>query len=382
MRLLSVLVICFAGLISTGCAVRPSDPALETYPSNLTSGELAFGHVVDAAPELELLSLSQEMQTFLDDARARESRISFVRFQRVMNGLTERGYFRDSYSREGTYSAADTFAKAQGNCLGYTNMFIALARAVGLPARYQLVESDPRWDVSDGLLVRNNHINLELGEMRTVQGIRSRVVVDFNQVQPEGEVRSRIISDAYAASLFSANVAVKHMVAGRMSDAFAHLRRAIETFPANKVAWNNLGVLYSRLGKHNASASAFQLALEIDSEDKTAWTGLAIVLRSLGREHEAEVFAAKVKRYRNGNPYFHYAVATDAFRTAAYEEALRAIRSAINLKKSDARFFALQANVARALGDDELADKSMRIAKRKQRSDNDSITASYYTHGS
>ena len=382
MRLLSVLIVCMTGLICTGCTALPNAPTLSQYPENLISGELAFGYEIEAAQALDLLTLSPEMNRFLDESRSRDSNISYVRFQRVMNGLTDRGYFRNSYTRDGTYSAAETFARARGNCLGYTNMFITLARAVGLPARYQLVESDPKWDVSNGLLVRNNHINLELGEMKTVQGVRSKVIVDFNQTQPEGEVRSRIISDEHAASLFSANIGVKQMVAGDMEAAFAHLRRAVETYPANRVAWNNLGVLYSRMQNFEASAAAFEMALEIEPNDKSAWTGLSVVLKSIGRADEAEMYASKIKRYQNGNPYFHYAIATDAYRSQSYEEAMRAIKSAISLKKSDARFFTLQANVARVLGDDVLADKSSRLAKRKYRSQANSVTASYYSDGS
>ena len=381
MRLLSVLIFCIAGLISTGCTVLPTEPSLSHYPEDLISGELAFGHEIKSAEALDLLDLSPQMERFLIESRSRESKISYVRFKRVMSGLVERGYFKNSYTRDGTYSASETFARAQGNCLGYTNMFITLARAVGLPARYQLVESDPKWDVSNGLLVRNNHINLELGEMKTVQGVRSKVIVDFNQTQPEGEVRSQIISDAHAASLFSANIGVKRMSARDYEGAFSHLRRAIETYPANRVAWNNLGVLYSRLEKFHESTSAFETALAIDPNDKTAWTGLAVVLKSVGQVDEAEAYARKIRRYRNGNPYFHYAVATDAYRSQSYAEALKAIQSAISLKKSDARFFTLQASVARVLGDDVLADKSLRLAKRKFRAQAQSVTASYYSDG-
>ena len=112
MRLLTVLIVCTTGLICTGCTALPKAPTLSQYPENLINGELAFGYEIEAAQALDLLTLSPEMIRFLDETRSRNSNISYVRFQRVMNGLTDRGYFRNSYTRDGTYSAAETFARA------------------------------------------------------------------------------------------------------------------------------------------------------------------------------------------------------------------------------------------------------------------------------
>lgn len=378
MRLRPLFVTLLTGALCTGCVVRPAENEPLIYPEELTTGELAFGRAIAPVEELDLLSRSPEMDAFLEQFKVGESRIAFARFQRIMDGLTRLGYFDDNYEHDGTYSAAETFARARGNCLGYTNMFIALSRAAGLPARYQLVESDPKWDVKGDLLVRNNHINLELGEMAMLGASRTKIVVDFNQAQPDGEIRSRIVSDEFAAALFYANIAVKHMAEGRMEDAFANLRRGIETHPRNKALWNNLGVLYSRLEKLHLAREAFSIALQIDPGDKTAWTGMAAVLDAMGQYAEAQEYARRVKRYRDRNPYFHYAIATDAFQTASYDEALVAIESAIDLNGSDARFFALRASVAEAIGDEQLARRSIRLAKLKARKRATGMSASYY----
>ena len=64
--------------------------------------------------------------------------------------LVADGHLVNDYQADGTFVAAETFARGRGNCLGYTNLFIALARDLGLNARYQLIESHPTFDVTSG----------------------------------------------------------------------------------------------------------------------------------------------------------------------------------------------------------------------------------------
>ena len=44
-----------------------------------------------------------------------------------------------------TRTASETFRARRGNCLSFSNMFVAMARDVGLDVQFQEVEIPPDW---------------------------------------------------------------------------------------------------------------------------------------------------------------------------------------------------------------------------------------------
>ena len=63
----------------------------------------------------------------------------------LIEAMEERGMFSLEYA-EVTRTASGTFHDRQGNCLSFTMLFVALARAAGSARRrYQSVEVPPTW---------------------------------------------------------------------------------------------------------------------------------------------------------------------------------------------------------------------------------------------
>lgn len=351
-----------------GCITYPSFPDASQHKPGLISGELAFGEAIAPAPTVDLLKMSEDMYKFVESAGIYETNLKYTRFRRLMGGLIKGGYFANHYLEEGTYSAAQTFASAQGNCLGYTNMFVALARQAGLNARYQLIEDQPRWDIDQGHLVRNNHVNVVIDNVGLAGRYSSEVVVDFNLVRADSEyARPRIVSDAFAEALYHINLGVDALSRGQYREAFAQLKRAEMTDPDNKFVWNNLGVLYSRLDKREFAQRAYEVALSIDSNDKSALAGMVVALQAQGRYEESAIYEQRVALYQQKNPYFHYALASQAFDAEKFDEALAAIEAAIDLRGNDARFFALRAATAEELGMERLRKRSENLADKYTR---------------
>lgn len=360
---LSALACLFVAAALSGC-VTPSYTLDPQVKAELLDGSRLFGHAVEPAPVEDVLALSDEMRDFLTPRMSRAA-APYSRFRRLMSELVERQYFANTYEAWGTFSAAETFANKRGNCLGYTNMFIALARALNLNAQYQLVESHPEWDVAGGYLIRNNHINVILPGVRPPNYGQADTVVDFNLVQPDPDSAvARTVSDEFAAALFHANLAVDLMHAGQHEQAFAQLKRGAMLAPRNKIVWNNLGVLYSKNNRPAAAQQAYQQALLLDNNDKSAWVGMAVALTAQGKVEEAAEYNRKVERYQQRNPFYHYAIAAEAVQTQDYDLALRSIESAIDLRRRDPRFYMLQAKVAELVGDDDLYQEARRRVRR------------------
>ncbi len=292
----SLLTLVLSVCLGAGCAIK-SAPL--PYDPTLIDGTPVFGEPVEPAAPIDMLGLSEEMQTFLGPDLTGAA-FDVVRFGRLMSKMKRAGFFEDRYDGNATYTAAKTFATRRGNCLGYTNLFIALARGVGLDAKFQLVENRPKWEVEGDYLVRNNHINVLIDSVSIPGRSATTIEVDFNNIQQgvRDRATSRVISDAYATSLFYANLAMDDFHQGNHQLAFSMLKRAILTAPENKGLWSNLGVLYLALDKPIMAEQAYAQALDIDDMDKTAMTGMVVALRTQERMDEAELLAKRLKRYQ------------------------------------------------------------------------------------
>ncbi len=355
------LAFALAALIS-GCAAVDVTPQVR-YAPEVLDGTGLFGHFVEPAPEQNPLAMSPQMRKFVAE-EVGSSSFPHRRFRRLMNKLEKQGFFANPYDQSATFSAAQTFESKKGNCIAYTNLFIALAREANLDARYQKVHVPPKWEMSSGLLLRVNHINVYVGGVRLPAATSDEINVDFNSVRPADDSRKEIISDAHAASMFYANLAIDHMREADYERAFAYLKRAALTSGRNPDVWTNLGALYSTLGHEDFAEQAYRVARRIDDKDQAAIAGLAKVLRKQGRTGEAEALAALVISYQRVNPYYHYAIAEQAYSEGAFDQALIAINRAIKLKRRNPQFYAFRAATAQQLGDHRLFTKSVRLQHR------------------
>ncbi len=371
MRLCTVIILA----VCSGCAALGGRNTDVQFPPELVDGQAAFGRTIPAADPIDLLSVTPAMREFVAEDVGTAA-YSYARFRRLMRKMVATGFFINQYDRTATYSAAKTFDTRKGNCIAYTNLFVALAREADQQASYQVVHGQPSWNVESGYLVRNNHVNVHLRGIRVPGEFGSELTVDFNEIEPEDDARTELISDAYAASMFYGNLSVQHLHDNDPVQAFAYLKRGIETEPSNIDLWNNLGSLYSVLEKDALAEQAYQVARSIDARDKTAISGLVKVLHKQGRAEEAEGYQRLVMRYQNRNPYYQYALAEQAYHNDDFDRALVLVNQAIQLKRNNARFYALRAATAQKLGDDELVEQSLRLQRKWAR---DGAETAYFT---
>jgi len=352
--------------IAGGCSLRSGMLVDElSYDATLLSGERIFTEPVtsDELPVLAVNEPSEAMRAYVA-ANVPETPSHTRRFRFLFKVLHEDGYFDAVYSANRTLTAAEAFEAQGGNCLSYTNMFVALARAAGLQAHYQIVDTPANWDADSGFLIRYTHINvlLENVQMGTLPG--EDLIIDFNDVHPEQNYDRRQVSDAYAESLFYANHSVRLLREGKHRRSFAWLRRALDIAPENVDLWINLGAFYATLGDLESSLEAYELALQLDSRNKSAYSGLARSHRALGNDALAADYEQRVRNYRERNPFYYYALAQAAYETADYPSALESINSAIDLRYRTARFHLLKGLVEQQLGEAEAAKGSFRRAER------------------
>jgi Flp pilus assembly protein TadD len=302
----------------------------------------------------EALDLDPAMRAFVAPfAGIRDPR---SRLHALIRGLEERGLFSLDYA-EVTRTASATFHERQGNCLSFTMLFVGLARAAGLSASYQSVEVPPTWS-NDGQVVIASHVN---AAVRTAY--RQETVVDFNIRAAQGSHHSRRVTDSYALALFYTNLGAEALLRSEHAASLAYLSEAARVNPEIAGLWVNLGVLYARHGRYHHAEAAYLRALAVDEGEHSALANLVLVYDALGEVALAQEYRDRVQRYRERNPYYHYAVAEIAYQQQQFANALDSLRKALRLKRDEHEFYTLRGHTQTALGRAREASQSFARAR-------------------
>jgi Flp pilus assembly protein TadD len=282
--------------------------------------------------EAEILAVSPEMVRFLESYVDRGAG-SFVKLHQLLYAIITEGSFGLEYD-DRTRTAAQTFASRRGNCLSFCNMFVALARDVGLNVSYQEVDIPPDWSFDSDVYVLNRHVNVHV-EL----GITGEHVVDFNIENYRASYDRRMIPDSRAFAHFYNNMGVERMLAGDRATARAYFRKALlESDSSFSPAWTNLGTLYRRYGLTSHAEAAYLQALRVDRNDEVAMSSLAELYRRRGETELADAYLKKVINHRKQNPYYRYHLAREAFFSGDYATAISHLRYAARKKPNEDLF--------------------------------------------
>lgn len=87
---------------------------------------------------------------------------------------------------------------------------------------------------------------------------------------------------------------------GAAQKTYDHFR---ELYPEEPAGWNNLALVYKRLGDYQKEEELYRVALELSPDDDHALVNLALCLGHQGRFPEAWAVMEKVERIKPGDPY-------------------------------------------------------------------------------
>lgn len=352
------LVILILSIAITSCAHNPPN-----LPTAISSAELLSGHLFfpnAAVPELDdpgLTTLTDEMRTFVHD-RTASAKTDRQKIRAILKAILQEGPTTLKYNLVKTYSAADVFSAKEGNCLSFTNLFIALAREAGLDANYQRVDIPPAWDETEGAYIFNLHINAVV-DMAPL----GKTAVDFDVESFSTQYHMWEVSDEHAKAQFHNNMGVHLLGTDELGTAFLHFKRAIEISPKTGYFWANLGTLYRRAGDEIYAEQSFLKAVEISSEP-AALSNLARLYRDQNNMEAFRYYSDQVKIYHGKNPYYQYRRAEQAYNRKDFTKSTKILRKAIRLRKDDHRFYQLLALSQLQTG--EVADAKESFQKAAQ----------------
>ena len=300
------------------------DPALRTRIIDQTS---------DRFPDIDPLFLDEEIKLWLDENVGFERRSEEYLVSALQDLLYGENHLNIQYSDQKTHTAIEVFHAREGNCLSVMNLYIAMARHVGLDASFQTVEVKPSWDRRGNLLVVSQHINAT-GRLSS----RRYYVVDFTPEIVLQQMTEEVVSDEVARALYFNNLGVEALVAGDAKQALAYIKNALFIDPGNSFAWNNLGATYKRLGDITLAEFSYHYAFQTDNTNATAVNNLVKLYRAQGDDALARRYERVIDGFNRDNPYFQYAQGRKAYDGGNYESARTYFRRAIRLKDYEPEF--------------------------------------------
>lgn len=332
----------------------PTADAAELTPVILLAGavlgqEAGNEHVTGALPRTpDILTVNPAMVEFLDRFVDRDAN-AYLKLHQLVYAIIGEGSFRLKYD-DRTLSAQDAFRLQAGNCLSFTNMFVAMARNVGLEAQFQEVDIPPDWQLHGDTFVLNRHVNAKVS-----LGRFGERVVDFNIDDFRATYDRQPVDDRRAFAHFYNNLGVAELQRHRMPAAFRYLRTALEYDEHFAPAWSNLGTLYRRYGHPDQAEASYLLALRENRAEYVAMSNLAQLYQDRGDDRRADFYLNQVDYHRLKNPYYRYALARQAFQARDYPTAITHLQYAVRQKEWEDRFYFLLGLSYLQLGNDRLA---------------------------
>lgn len=308
----------------------------------------AWRQAAETSGDIYPLATTPEIRKFAT-ATVRGSTDPEQRIIALARGIISEDGLGMKYEAEATRTASEAFQLGTGNCMGFANLLIALARETGLNAQYELVSQWPNWDKVGNVLVSSQH-------MRVASRIAGkRLTFDFYPDPIELTFSAHPVSDSEALAHHLNNLAMDALRLGDYAQAYAHIFKAIEISPDTAFIWSNLGILLSRHELETLAEATFQEALLIEPDGLSALSNLQRLYSTQGRLDEAQQLDHLLATHRDRNPYYHARLGQHAYEQGDYEEAIRHFKDAIRRKKNERNFYVHLSKSYEQLGMDRLA---------------------------
>jgi len=246
-----------ATLVLAACAPSLGKGQVALTPEQWTQAVRARG--VDPTRVANPLAFTASMQE-----RAREAAggtTALARLARLQSALFADDAF--DYESRSTLTAREAYERRSGNCVAFTNLFIALARSLGIPAQPALVLSRKGTEPDGDLTLVTHHV------IAVYHHGDRWALYDFYLSRLGPAERFRPIDDLWATAIYINNLAIDALRSGRLEQARERIEQAIRLAPGYAPLYSNLGVVLRRQGDRYAALDAYLTALQLEPGSDT-----------------------------------------------------------------------------------------------------------------
>lgn len=308
--------------------------------------------------------IDDEIRQLARDVTSRSSSDS-EKMRALVNEIIGLAGFSISYDWLSNKTAKEVFRQGKGNCLAYSNLFVGMAREVGLNVVYADVTSVERVSREAEIIVNSNHITAAV-----IRGPQT-LLIDFTATPEREYTGFKVIDDLEAMAHFYNN---QGFLYGYFTETSSDLgfdpqekelemyRLALEVLPTFQRARNNLGVALRRRGEVDQAIEQYKIAIEHDPRFAEARSNLASAYMMQGRVDEALVEYQIAARDAGRNGFIHHRLGVTYMRLGRYDEAIKQFQKALSIESdlAEARYYL--GECYRRLGDEKKAMKEYETA--------------------
>jgi Flp pilus assembly protein TadD len=316
---------------------------------------------VDPATAVVPFEITDEMRAWVH-ARVADTGSPAQRLELLLKAIVDPSGLGLSYEAGHTNTAREAFATRKANCLGFTSLFVGMARELGISAFYLGVDDVERFDREGDLLVISGHVSAGFG-----MGGGKVKILEFTNAPKTEYHHVRRLDDLTSIALYHSNHGAELLRAGQTAEALPWLRKAVVIDPDLGDAWVDLGVGLRRAGDLDGAESSYRRALEVNPQGASAYQNLAVLLRLRGHDQEADDLMALSTRASAQSPFSFLALGDISLAHGRTDEARRFYRKAMWLNREDAEPYAALGLAALAGGDPGEAKKWLRKATARDK---------------
>ena len=353
------------GAILTGLVLLAGVPALSAsnsiteQPTEVPSRPAAPVSIEEAAVPFEIDEQIREwVRERVGRRGSREERL-----YRLLDALVSDPGLNVTYVGGYTGTAEEVFETREANCLGFTHLFVALARELGIDVEYMRVHDVQSVERQGAYVVVSGHISAgyNTGPDYQVLDFSDLPIDDYRHIEP--------MDDHSVVALHHVNRGAELMLEGRWHEAEPWLTLGVELDPELPEAWVNLGVYRRHEGKLEEAEAAYRRAIEIAPDFPTSYQNLAaLLLPNPERRAEALTLLDLARQNKTRNPYLFLSLGDLALEQGRFDLAGDYYRRAMTLAPGEAEVLAAMGSWA---ADADKARKAKRLLAKAKKADPD-----------
>ncbi len=315
--------------------------------------------------EQEIFALTKPMQKYVSKRLNQLDGVKNKTKQLIQDLFSEQ-QMNIGYKHNANYTAANTFELGEANCLSLTILAYVLVKEAQLSASFIDVTIAENWSQFNGISMLNGHVNLQVGENKTLlrQNLFSRTItIDFIPEQSIPVIKKTVLTKKQITALFYNNKGAHALALGQFNLAYNYFSTATKYAPFNASIWGNLASLYRQRGFFSEAETIYNHALKLAPNNLTIQENLAYLYKATQRPELANVLLQNIERQRLSNPYYHAMLAQRSYFEQDYQQAVTHFKRAIRKNREEHTFYFGLAKAYLMLNDFDSSNRYLSKAK-------------------
>ena len=310
------------GLLALSTACAP----VVTTPRPPGAAQLLDEARADGLSIEDPLAIDDEMKAALDQAVSRVA-VEDARLTALLRYLNDATSLNFQYVSNHSLTARQAFRERRGDCMAYTNLFMAMSRYLGLATYFVHVREVRNFYEKDGSFFTSSHVAVGHGIGKDA------MIFDLsNEISNWKLALYQAIDDGSALALYYNNVAVSQMVAGRTREAERLFSFWVERKPEVAELHNNFGVLLNRSGRHDEALRVLTAGMARFPAYEPLYTNGIQAARGAKQPDVVARLEQRGREIERNDPFFLFARALNLYQEDRYAQAALQFERARNAK--------------------------------------------------